>query len=666
MMRKNLVSWLAPSLCAASFCAAFASDVCPHWISVMPLDSSDAEAIASDAALQGERTIIDGIAWCCSIHPQGNPAADVAAAYAKSYEKLVPLVRTKSGVKQGVLLQSTMGHGGFPGECTPWQLAVKPDGTSRYRMCPLDPRFLDYIAKSCRTFASLRPDFFMVDDDTRLVMGEVPGCFCPLHLAEFAKRTGRSWTREEVVSAIKSGDETVLAAWEKLKFDSLAAFFRLIRESFPPEIPGMLCVVKSRPHLAHAKEFAEMLASPGQTPVVRANGANYCGNDIYHVFCSRAEWADQLRVIGPGVVCLQEADTCPQTLWSCSATREVENIVIQALEGVKGAKIWITRLEMTKERGSQRRYIRAFSDARGIMEWAAKVDFRQRGAVVPYGRMAQGFAERYLAFMGIAYRYGKAGKGDVTALCVDSLAEMTRDEIVAALSGPLLLDGSAALWLAGNGFSDYIGVKAKPWARRTVQSHVDIDGNEIGPFRVDALVADLADVDPSARELSQFRNRPYMGAESEYEAPGAVEFANSLGGRVITFALPLRSNRPAYYDAAMFAEGYKNWIVGLLSRLCGGVPGGVCFAGAGAVMCEAGETDGDGSVFVLDPFDVDDLIDPEMLFERRPVRIERLGGDGVWREIAFSHEHSGRIRMATTVKAKTPAVFRYRKERCIQ
>jgi hypothetical protein len=83
-------------------------------------------------------------------------------------------------------------------------------------------------------------------------------------------------------------------------------------------------------------------------------------------------------------------------------------------------------------------------------------------------------------------------------------------------------------------------------------------------------------------------------------------------------------------------------------------------------MCEAGETVGDGSVFVLDPFDVDDLIDPEMLFERRPVRIERLGGDGVWREMAFSREHSGRTRLATTVKAKTPAVFRYKTKESIQ
>ena len=111
--------------------------------------------------LLGENTIIDGIAWSCSIHPEGDPPADKAAIYATRWRETEPLVRRGSRVKQGVLLQSTMGHGGFPGSRTPWQLAVHPDGTETYRFCPLDPRFLEYIAHACRKFDAERPDFFM-------------------------------------------------------------------------------------------------------------------------------------------------------------------------------------------------------------------------------------------------------------------------------------------------------------------------------------------------------------------------------------------------------------------------------------------------------------------------------------------------------------------------
>ena len=108
----------------------------------------------------------------------------------------------------------------------------------------------------------------------------------------------------------------------------------------------------------HAREYAEILAAPGQVPVVRGNGANYGGNNLFHVIYMRANVAKRLHEIGPGVVYLQEADTCPQTVWSCSARREYENMVIEALEGLKGAKIWITRLQMTRERRSQEMYRR--------------------------------------------------------------------------------------------------------------------------------------------------------------------------------------------------------------------------------------------------------------------------------------------------------------------
>ena len=652
---------LAAAVAAMALFAADATVECPRWISIMPLATNDAEAVAADAAKQGEETVIDGIAWNCSIHPMGDPAADLAGEYAKAYRAMSPLVRAKSNVKQGLLLQSTMGHGGFPGKATPWQLSVKPDGSSVYRMCPLDERFLDYIAKACRTFSALKPDFFMIDDDTRIVWDDAaPGCFCPLHLAAFSKATGREWTREEVVRRLKARDPAVLPAWEKVKFESLERFFRTIRRNFSPEIPGILCTVRSPAHLKHVHEFAGILATDGQTPTVRGGGGHYCGNDLFHAFIARSNWAAQLRKVGPGLVYLQEADTCPQTLWSCSASREFENMAVQALEGVRGAKIWITRLSLTRERRSQAAYLRKLAENRGILEWAAHTEFRQRGAVLAPREAPDGFAERYLALVGIPYRYGDAREGEVRALCAGDLRRMKPDEIEAALAGPLLIDGSAAIWLSEKGYSADIGVRARPWARRTVQSHVTADGAELGGMRVDASVADLTDRNGATTELSRLRNVPFKGATPEYEAPGSLEFRNSRGGRVISFALPLRSNRPPYYQATMFSEGYKEWIAGLLSRLAGGVIGGAYFAGAGAVMCEVGSTAADGDVFVLDPIDVDDLFEPEMRFERIPSSIERLCGDGKWRAVDFERIGDGLVRLKTTVQAKTPTAFRYR------
>lgn len=650
---------LAVGSCCAALAGSAGGDGCPHWISVMPLVPDDAAAIVDDAVRQGNDTIIDGIAWSCSVHPMGDPVADAAAKYAEGYRRIEPLLRARSGVKQGILLQSTMGHGGFPGQATPWQLAVKADGSRVYRMCPLDERFVAYVAKACRTFSALKPDFYMIDDDTRLVWGDVPGCFCPLHLAAFAKATGRPWTREQLVAAVRSEDPVVRPAWENLVHGTMTAFFRTVRENFSPEIPGILCTVSSPSHFRHACEYAEILAAPGQIPVVRGNGANYGGNDLFHVFTVRARVSRRLHAIGSGVVYLQEADTCPQTVWSCSAKREYENMVMEALEGLKGAKIWITRLEMTRERRSQEAYRRLFAENKGLMEWAAKADFRQQGVVQPLsGGDAEGFAERYLALMGIPYRYGKAEKGDVWALCADDLKQMSRGEIAEALSGAALLDGSAAIWLSENGFAEDIGVRARSWTLKTVQSHRDDRNVELGVSRTDARFADLTARADGARELSRLCNVPFKGADPVYVAPGAVEFRNARGGHVIAFALPLRGNIPVYYDAAMFSESYKEWIVRLLARLGNGIPGGVYFAGAGVVMCEAGVVAGE-RVFVIDPVDVDDVVDPEMVFSTLPKSVERLGGDGVWRAVPLVSGPTGTVQLRTVVRSKMPGIFRY-------
>lgn len=637
---------------------------CPHWLSVIPLVEDDIDGIVDDAVAQGNETIIDGIAWLTRICPEGNPVADIASQYAAVFRKIEPKVRARSKVKQGVLLQSTMGHGGYPGEVSGFQTAVKADGSTVYRMCPLDSRFMDYIGRSCRTLGALKPDFFMVDDDTRLVWGAVPGCFCPLHLSALEKATGRKWTRQEAVEQLQLGDKEFRDVWEKIYFDTMEAFYRTIRASFPSDTPGMLCTTGVHFHFKYAKEFAQMLAAPGQVPVVRGAGANYAGNNVYHCIYRRSSFAFQLKNIGPGVVYLQEADTCPQQLWSCSATREYENMVLQALEGVKGAKIWITRTFMTRERRSQLAYRRIFSQNRGIMSWAAKADFRQGGVVVPNVGVGEGdcdwtgFAERYFALTGIPYRYGEAEKGEVTALCASSLSRLSRAEIERAFSGAVLLDGTGANWMSTNGYAKLIGADARPWARKTIQLHLDEKGFSLGGMRVDRALADLTSLHQGAEVLSRLYNVPSMGSEPKYEAPGSIVFANSLGGRVIVMAQPLRECMPKYYNQTLFGENYQVWIARLIERLGGRLP--VRFAGAGPVLCEVGRTTADGDVFVLDPLDIDDLIEPELDFAKVPVSIERLMGDGSWKPVEFRAEQTGYIRLCDIIRAKNPTVYRCR------
>ena len=657
---KRTVAGALLAVAAAAAMGAEAVD-CPRWISVMPLRDGILESVTADAAALGNDTIVDGIAWSFAVHPAGDPVEDKASKFAACCRKAERLVREKSGVKLGVLLQATMGHGGLPGSPANFQRVVRPDGTSIYRMCPLDKGFLDYIAAACRAFSAAKPDFFMVDDDTRLLLGkEAPGCFCPLHLAEFSRRTGRAWTREEVVAAVNA-DEKVCAEWVKLMVDSLSGIFRTIRANFDKSIPGMVCVCGSRHHIEYARQYAEILAAPGQTPTIRGNGApfhNY-GKDPLHIVEMRSKYARQLAAVGEGVVLMQEADTCPHTLWMSSATRLFDHMVMLALDGVKGAKIWITRTGNNHEKRSGRNYRRIFRENCGLMKWAAGVDFRQRGVVVPVcGPSNDNFGDLYLGLTGVPYRFGKARAGDVVALTGATLELLSGAEIDEIMSGRVIMDGTAAIWLSEHGRSRDIGVDAKPWALKTIQIHEFGDGRRQFGMRVSAAMADLTAL-KGARALSRLYNSPAVGAEPVYVAPGAVEYVNERGGRVVALAQPLPPAVPISYAQTLLSESYKAWIVGLLRDLGGGIPGDVYYVGDGPATCLSGTTERGERVFVLNLLDLDGDDAPEFAFEEAPSSIERMKGDGTWEKVQFSRGEGGSVILSTLVKTQIPAIFRF-------
>ena len=651
--------WAAGALVLSA--AIVGADECPRWITILPLLTTNAAAVAADAVFLGDSTIINGIAYMCNVMPEGDPVADRAAIYARKYREVEPLVRKKSPIKQGILLQATMGHCSWPGVPAPWQTCVKPNGDSSFRFCPLDSRFLEYIAAQCRTLSALKPDFFMLDDDTRMVWdNELPGCFCPLHLAALESRTGKHWTRESVIAALKAKDSTLTELWEKLKFESLRELFKTVRSNFSPSIPGMICVVPVPAHFKHAKEIAEILAAPGQTPTIRGGGAPYhnAGKDLFHIVGQRFAYAKQLAAVGDGVEYMMEADTCPRTLWATSATREFGELVMMALEGVKGAKIWITRLENPHELRSGKKYREVFAENCGLMKWAGAVSLRHEGVVIPLvGSARENFAGRYLTIMGFPYRFGTARPGEITALTADSVSGLSSNDIETILSGRVIMDGGAAVLLTKLGYGSMIGVEAAWWKDGLTQAHVLEDGVvEDGIARKG--VADLNGCAASARTLTHIVKISHMGADPVPATPGSLFFENARGGRVIVLAQSLQEQMPAYYNAEMQSESYKTQMARWLTRLSGRVPGGVYYRGDGPVMCESMMTGSGEYIVVLYALDIDDINEPEFVFANVPARIERLDGNGLWRDVPIRQDPSGSVSLDSLVRTQRPAIFR--------
>ena len=222
----------------------------------------------------------------------------------------------------------------------------------------------------------------------------------------------------------------------------------------------------------------------------------------------------------------------------------------------------------------------------------------------------------------------------------------------------VIADASAALWLSSHGRSADIGVDAKPWRLNTIQVHEFAGGHRQAGMRVSEAMADLTSAQKGAKVLSRLYNRPAIDAEPVYVAPGAMEFTNARGGKVVTLAQPLPPAVPISYAQTMLSESYKDWIVGLLRDLGGSMPGGVYYLGDGPATCLSGVTDKGERIVVLNLLDLDGDDAPEFVFDSRPASIERLRGDGTWEQVEFAQGDGAALKLKTVVKTQMPAIFR--------
>ena len=635
----------------------------PRWISVMPTPEDGIGAFAQDVAFLGRETVVDSVAYSCTLVPEGEKAVDKAALYAKLIAKILPAVRALAPkVRQGILLQATMGHGWTPSVPTPWQKVVRRDGSEMYKFCPLNPAFLDYVENQCRQLGALGADFFMLDDDTRLITG-VNGCYCPLHLAEFARRTGVKRTREEIVEAC-ANDPALAAEWDRLLADSIASLAERVRRAFPERMPGIFCCCSKDAH--HARRLAAILAAPGQRAMVRLNGAPYLNRNPFDNVKNLANLQRERAMVGEGVDFLCEADTCPQTRYATSARRWLDYMELAAFSGIRGAKIWITRIGNPHERKSAEAYRRAFAAETGFLRTLEKADLTPTGVVspTPFSPGVQPSFHRnwtvaYLSQMGVPCRVGAWREGETAALAKGDVAKFSDAELRRFLAGPVLLDGSAAVELTRRGFGPLIGVEAKEWTAATVSEHEFADGAKISGG---AKAADLGKCDPRAEVTGRFYHKTSaLNAERTGLAPAALRFTNSAGGRVAIFADELPSSLALGMPGSeYYCETYRREVVAALAWLGGGsVPGGVRYDGDAPVWCQTAK-DGEGRTLALfDNLDLDRIGPLELVFGTLPKRVERLRDDGGWEAVPFSAKGSEAVFGTVSLETMRPVVLRF-------
>lgn len=649
---------LAAMAALAAICAIASES--PRWMNIAPLDSPDAEAVAQDQRFLVENTIIDSTAFMCTLVPEGEPVFDKAAVYAPLF---ADMKKRLEGIRCGVLFQATMGHGWMPDSRASYQTIVLADGSSPYVFCPLDERFLDYIRAQAATLAAQRPDFFMIDDDTRLITGR-EACYCPLHLKEMERRLGREFTRETLAEAVR-GDETAAKEFSRLLSDSVAGLVKAVREEFDKvdaSIPGSFCCCLW--DAQYAARMARILAAEGQTPVVRLNNGRYLGESARDVPAWLHRTAMQLHTIPDDVIVIDEPDTCPHNQYSMSAKDLAAHIALSVLEGCRGGKVWITRLS-GDEPASGLAYRRELAGKRGFFEkllelepsWdGVKIPFPQHPYAQPYGWWGlKSWDGAALGKFGIPFVCTRRD-ARISAISGEDVRQLSDGDISFLLSRKAIIDGEGALALARRGFGELIGCDAKPWEGPVASFETIGSGGRINDM---VWAVKLEGLDPRAETLSTLWHREAGLSSNAVEiGTGSYRFRNSAGGEVVVLAATL----PDYVSIDAFSfynETRKRQIVEYLALLSGGETDFPHYPGTGEVMVKWGRAKGGERILAAVNLGHDDLDSLGIKFPKglEPAGIRRLAADGSWENLRFGTGPGGDCVIETKLGFLDPAVF---------
>lgn len=544
---------------------------------VMPLIPGHEGELAADAEGLLNTGVCTDIACIMTLVPEGNPPEDKARILGEHFSAFREVFRGDVS-RLGILAQATIGHVWTPNESANYQKRIRPDGTEACQMCPLDAAFQDYIRAAFRHLASLRPAFFMVDDDFRLLSGR-NGCYCPLHLAQFGRRLGRAFTREELLEVLRE-DAATTREYDALLLDSLMGLAGVIRDAIDetdPTIAGSFCICLGG--IRYGGALAERLAGVGNSPLVRINNARYLCPEMRSFPTRMYHGALQIAGLGPGTTILAETDTYPHNRYSTGARLLHCHYTGSILEGCHGAKHWITRAGayqpasgaayreiLTKHCGFYETLFQAVQASTPSGYAAAVLPSTPIFNPAPDHVGASSSAKTWgavLGVMGLPCNYAQAADlpGLLTAEDVDVLPD---DDLKRVLTVGALLEGTAAERLCRRGYGSLLGVNAEPWTGPRVS------GERWGQalLREAAQYSRLTPSDPLTQVHSVLVHRKSGVSESVTDiGPAVTLFEGPTGARLAVFAASFGSQSNlttfGFYD-----EDRKRELVELLEWVC--------------------------------------------------------------------------------------------------
>ncbi len=189
--------------------------------------------------------------------------------------------------------------------------------------CPLDKTYLEYMHFFYQEMARTGATKLLVDDDYRYEsLGMGMTCFCPLHLAEFRRRTGHRIKREALAKELAKSEPTKLKrAWMDFKrtlLVELAASLRDAVHEVDPTVRVGLMLTSTEIALPDARDSRELVDTfaGDLRPVVRPGQGWYTDRDRLGLSIGLVETAYQTHLQGPDTEIMAEVDSVPHTAFA--------------------------------------------------------------------------------------------------------------------------------------------------------------------------------------------------------------------------------------------------------------------------------------------------------------------------------------------------------------
>lgn len=461
------------------------------------------------------------------------PTLDEHRKKAELFAKYAAQLRS-IGIVPSLQIQATIGHSdrtfadnSLAGKT--WGSYVGRNGVAtRTCNCPNQPGFIRYMAEVAKIYSQWQPGSVWVDDDLRLsghMNGDdKAGCHCEECISAFSKLEGRSFTRQELVTAC-AADAGLDRRWFAFATRSLTNLTEVIVKSVQSVSPASRFGLQHGNRAERIDVLKTLAASSGKKVGTRPGGGVDSDQEPHWLIdkaflCSLQTYTQPgYEIIGQNC---PEIESYPRTF--CCKTAHglrLETMLYLALGGGDSMSYFIMDPICEKVSWYGKNLLAPLAEDAPVFR-----DFIRRNEnSIPcgVGRLEKGcytFRTQNLGFplIGIP-QAGYAPDSKCIQLSAFAVNEMDDEKLEAVLKNNIILDGAAAEAVLTRGFGNYIG--------------------NVSVSRLDRCIFDYCTDDPLNGEYAGMKNFPF--SEERY----CFDIPENLSCRVLS----------VYRDGKMNAHG---------------------------------------------------------------------------------------------------------------